>query len=142
MMKKKLWISALMFTAISFPAYSFNYEQCSAAAKDDWGYAACMKTESNRLINLIKAEYDAIGKDSRFTVWNKGKSQNSDNLRKLFNDWLSYRDNYCSLYTLSMSNYIGIDEYNRQKCIYDITNQQYNDIKSIIQNADSDVVGN
>ncbi len=140
-MNKKFWVYAAVCTMITSPAYSFDYEQCTKSAKTDNDYADCMKTESSRLMNLIKKEYEQIGKDSRFKAWDKGKLQNSNNLKKLFNDWLNYRDSYCSLYTLSMSNYMGSDDYNQQKCVYDITERQYNYIKLIIQNANSEIVG-
>lgn len=63
------------------------------------------------------------------------------NLMSQYDAWLEYRNSYCSLYTLSMSNYMNSDEYNLAKCLYDITTNHYDYISLIIDNYNSEVYG-
>lgn len=141
-MKKSFLIGGLSLLLSTTSVLAAEYEDCLKSTKTDYGEAACKQKESQRLMGLIQKEYDNISKNSFFRKWNDNQGMvKGSNLKAQYDAWLEYRNSYCSLYTLSMSNYMNSDEYNSAKCLYDITVRQYDYIKLIIQNYNSEIAG-
>lgn len=141
-MKKSFLVGGLSLLLSTTTVLAGEYENCMKSIKTDYDEAACMQKENQRLIGLIQKEYNSISQNAFFRKWNANQAMvKGSNLMSQYDAWLEYRNSYCSLYTLSMSNYMNSDEYNLAKCLYDITVRQYDYVKLIIQNSNSEVPG-
>lgn len=140
-MKKSFLIGGLSLLLSTTSVLAAEYEDCLKSTKDASEEMSCMQKEANRLIPLIVKEYKKISEDGGFKKWNNNQGMNNgSNLKTQYDAWLEYRNSYCSLYTLSMSKYAS-ENYNKAKCLYDITTNHYDYISVILDNYKSEVYG-
>lgn len=141
-MVKKLALSLILVGIVQANVANAagEYEYCmkDASLVGDTAIAECMKEESKRLNQDMYAELEAISKNQDFVNWNNGTGMFRGRLKNIYDNWAKYRDDYCSLYTLSMENYLGSKEYNMQRCVLDLTKNQVQYIKVIQKNRKSD----
>lgn len=136
-------INLVVFAVGLFSAFeahaSKKFEYCmrDASKVGDSAIAQCMADETKRIDEMIYQEYEKIANDEYFKTWNNGSGMFRGRVKSLYENWYNYRKEFCSLFTLSMKNYLGSDEYNTQRCLYDLANNHYNYIKGIILNKNS-----
>lgn len=138
----KLWfagVAGVMCLAISEAKAASKYEYCmrDASKVGDNAIAECMAEEAKRVDALIYKQYEKIAADPDFQSWNNGTGMFRGKAKDLYETWYKFRSEYCSLFTLSMKNYVGTDAYNTQRCLLDFAQQHYNYIKAITDNKDS-----
>lgn len=116
---------------------AYNYCIKDAAKVSDEAMAECMKAENSRLNKQIYSEYEKISKDSSFTNWNQGSGMFRGRLKNLYENWTNFKNEYCDLYVLSMTNYTGSPSYNRESCLMDMNLRQLIYISSVLRNYNS-----
>lgn len=144
-MNKKLFLplaaAVLTFSGAVYaaPAKPGAYEYCmkDATKVGDSAIAECMKAENSRLTLQIYQEYDALSKNPAFQNWNNGSGMFRGRLKNLYETWSKYRDEFCDLYVLSMTNYTGTSDYNRQSCLLDANKGHLMYISSMAVNYNS-----
>ncbi len=138
-MKKFLPLFSLFaFFSIAAPAKAesdaYKYCMLDAAKVGDNAIAECMKAENGLMVQNIYKEYDKLSKNANFQKWNNGSGMFRGRLKNLYENWTKYKDEYCDLYVLSMTNYTGTEEYNRQACLLELNKLHLLYISSIIKN--------
>ncbi len=140
-MKKTFIIlaAAVVLYAGTVRAESAAYQYCmkDASKIGDSAIAECMKAENGRLNQQIYKEYEQISLSPDFIKWNNGSGMFRGRLKSLYENWSKYRDEYCDLYVLSMSNYTGSTEYNKQSCLLDANKTQLLQMSSVPRNYNS-----
>lgn len=117
----------------------FDFEKCrkraSVVGEDE--IAKCMSQETSRLDQLIDIVYDNILNDPEFSGWNNGGTKFRGKLDDLHNTWVTYREDYCSLYAYSLDGYLGSNLYNTERCRLDLSRKHYDYMNVLIQNKHS-----
>lgn len=113
------------------------YEKCFQEAKDDNEVALCMKAETTRLLTEIQKIYLNISKNPQTASWNQGTGLAKGNLKNLYDYWLAYRNRYCSLFVLASENGFGSPDYNKERCLLNLTLDHYELMHQVIINANS-----
>ena len=136
-----LALSALLpvsASAQSFANTTSSYDQClEAAAGDNIKMTTCTVNESARILKILEEKYDQMANSAEFKNWNQGAGMFSGNFKQLYNNWLQYRDKYCSLYGYSMSPDAepgNIAQLTGAECILELTKRQNKDMDVILQN--------
>lgn len=138
----KKFIIALLFSFISFQAYAGEeYNQCRTQAGTDEELALCMKAETSRLMKDIQQFYINLVQNPDVKAWNKGNGLISGNLKDMYNSWLAYRNRYCSLYVAASKNVYGDDNYHRESCLIEMTDDHYKLMLAVISNSVHDMDG-
>jgi hypothetical protein len=105
--------------------------------KDDNQLALCMKAETRRLLKLIQEIYVNVSKNEVTAPWNNGNGLISGNLKDMYDHWMAYRKRYCSLFVVASKETIGSSEYDKERCLLQLTNDHYELMHSVIINANS-----
>lgn len=131
-------MGAFMMSASGVMAAN-KYEYCmrDASKVGDNAIAECMAEEVKRIDALIYKQYEKIATDPAFQSWHNGSGMFRGRAKDLYETWYKFRSEYCSLFTLSMKDYVGTDSYNTQRCLLDFAKQHYNYIKAITENKNS-----
>ncbi len=140
MFKKFLAAAALSFI-FSSQAVATPYGDCmeKATKVSEDAVVVCMNDETKNLMQQTKTEYEDILKNEDFAKWNNGNGMQKGNLRNMYDSFIGYREKYCSLFALSMVNYLGTEKYNNAKCVMDMTREHLIQIRRFIQNANSTI---
>ncbi len=104
----------------------------------DYEYAVCMKKESARLLTEIQKLYTEIANDTHYSKWNNGKGMFKGRVRDTYNAWLVYRNNYCDLLAEAAKNSGGSEDYNREQCRMELSQQQLKEIQNVISAQKND----
>ncbi|MDD4557133.1 MAG: hypothetical protein PHE89_07430 [Alphaproteobacteria bacterium] len=134
MFKSKFFIftlSALAFFSISKNVLAFDYEECMVKARivGQSEMAKCKHSQMLIETEELKKAYNEIAKDSRFN-----DIITAQNLKRMYNAWLIYRDSYCNAYadTVEKSNKLEqqanpgvtsdyLPEYYLEHCLQEFT---------------------
>lgn len=135
----KVKVLALFFSVLgAFSAMaSEEYDACYEKARDDTQVGLCMKAETARLLKQIQEVYVHVSQNEQTKGWNKGQGLQSGNLKDMYDSWLAYRNRYCSLFTVASANTFGSTQYNKERCLLNITNDHYEMMKTVIINANT-----
>lgn len=114
-----------------------EYDACYNKAQDDDQVALCMKAETLRLMKTLQEVYINVSKNEQTASWNQGNGLISGNLKEMYDSWLNYRNKYCSLFTLASEHMFGSENFDRERCLLNITNDHLELMKTIIINASS-----
>lgn len=147
MLKKIFLISSfILFQANAVNAQTFNslkpqsstdkFDACMTAAGKigDDELAKCLNDRVKELMLEIKEVYEYTVAKEVFKKWNNGSEMRSGNMRDMFDSWIAYRDKYCSVYTVSMEEYMGTNNYNLADCLHDMTEDHLMRIKKLVSN--------
>ena len=132
-----MFMACLLTSAQIHAASKYEYCMRDATKVGDNAIAECMQEETKRIDALIYKEYEAITADPYFKEWHNGSGMFRGRVKTLYETWYKYREEFCSLFTLSMKNYLGTEKYNTQRCLLDFAQNHYNYIKGIILNKNS-----
>lgn len=128
-----------MFFAL--PAMADEYDDCmkdvSKNKGGDFEIAVCMKQQAAKLLKDVQTEYTTIANMKFFQKWNNGNGMFKGNIRDTYNAWLVYRNKYCDLYALATTERSGTEDYNREKCKMDMTEDQLAYVRTIIRNKNA-----
>ena len=144
-MLKKISLSLLCSVLLSananaqvFGNASMSYDTClDKADGSDLKMASCTIIEANKILKSVEEKYETLANNKAFANWNSGSGMYSGNFKKLYNEWLQYRDSYCSLdgYSLSPSPDQGsIAELSGAECVLELTKRQNKDMDVVIKN--------
>jgi len=136
-MLKKMLLAAVF---ISLPLTAFatpEYDACYEKAKDDDEVALCMKAETARLMKDIQEVYLNVSKNKQTADWNNGNGLLSGNLKNMYNNWIAYRDKYCSLFTKASEYTFGSESFDRERCLLNLTLDHLELMQNVILNANS-----
>lgn len=135
---KKFWLLIVLcaFAVETKALDTAEYDSCYNKAKDDYEVALCMKAQTIRVNNGIKEIYQNIAKHPDIQKWQKGTAL-TGNLKEMYNSWLDFRNRYCSLYTHASNNAFGGEEFHRERCLLTLTQDHYDQIHTVIINANS-----
>lgn len=112
-----------------------DFEKCTSGGKSE---TECYRSEAQRFVRQIQDIYAKYAKDSFFNGFKVDKTQsNEEKFRKLMNMWKMYAQNYCNLvnYTSEKAAY---EDEDRNKCLYDLSLRQLNEIEAIESIRESD----
>lgn len=138
----KLWFAGvagavLLMAAETKAATKYEYCMRDATKVGDNAIAECMADEVKRIDGLIYKQYEKIAADPDFQSWHNGTGMFRGRVKDLYETWYKFRSEYCSLFTLSMKNYVGTDAYNTQRCLLDFAKQHYNYMLAITDNKNA-----
>ena len=132
---KKLFL-VLFAMLFSFEAEAGKeFDACEARATDENQLALCMKAETARLLKETQEIYLNLSKNEYGAAWNKGNGLASGNLKDMYNSWLAYRNRYCSLFVAVSEGGIGSETFNKERCLLNLTNDNYELMKTAIVTA-------
>ncbi|HCU58885.1 MAG TPA: hypothetical protein DIC64_02775 [Alphaproteobacteria bacterium] len=114
-----------------------EYDECYGQAQNDDQVALCMKAENARLLKSIQEIYLNISKHPQTSAWNNGNALLTGNLKDMYDHWMAYRNRYCSLFTKASENMFGSENFDRERCLLNLTSDHYKLIHQIIINANS-----
>ncbi|MBR2299039.1 MAG: DUF1311 domain-containing protein [Alphaproteobacteria bacterium] len=136
-MSKKL---ILALTLCLLPQIVFatpEYDACYKKAQTDDEVALCMKAESARLLKNIQDIYLNVANHPRTSVWNNGNALISGNLKDMYDYWMAYRNRYCSLFTKASEDMFGSENFDKERCLLNLTTDHYELMQKILINANS-----
>lgn len=136
MFKKLLLL--VVFGLIASPVFATpEYDLCYDNAQNDAEVSLCMKAETARLMKSIQETYSAILKNEQTASWNNGNGLISGNLKDMYDNWVAYRNRYCSLFVLASEHTFGGPDYDKERCLLNLTNDHYELMRSVLINANS-----
>ena len=136
MLKKGMFV--LMFCLLPQMVFAGKeYDDCRYKVKSDDELALCMKAETKRLLKEIQEIYVNVSKNEVTAPWNKGNGLISGNLRDMYDHWIAYRNRYCSLFVTASKETFGSSEYDKERCLLQLTNDHYELMHSVIINANT-----
>lgn len=115
----------------------FNDCMDKAGKIGDSAIAVCYNTETEKVLLQIKDIYEAATKNKAIASWSGGAGMQSGNLRNLFENWLNYRNRFCSFYTVGNSEYLGSGEYNNAKCLWEVSQNHLIEMTNVVRNSNS-----
>lgn len=144
-MLKKLSLALFCSCLLSFAANaqtmsddgdSSTYKDCiDKSGGGDQKLTTCTLTEAARILKLVEKKYESMANDTYFQDWNKGAGFYNGNMKKLYGQWVDYRDQYCSLYGFSFTKGEGsLGELSGSECVLELTKRQNKDLNVIMQN--------
>ena len=136
MFKKFLMLTVFGFIASPVLATP-EYESCYDAAQNDNQVALCMKAETARVLKNIQEAYSAVLKNEQTASWNNGNSLTSGNLKDMYDHWVAYRNRYCSLFVQASEHTFGSADYDKERCLLNLTNDHYELMRSVLINANT-----
>ena len=132
---KKLY-PALAVGCISLSANNLmaaEYDDCLAKAMNDSEIAMCNNSETARIMRRIQSRYKALSSNKYFTSWNDKTLSAAQNFQSLFNQWVEYRDRYCSLLGYTFDQGKGtVGMVQTSQCLLDVTNRFASDVEAVI----------
>ncbi len=115
-----------------------SYERCLDLAQgDNIKMTSCTISEANRILKIVEEKYNQLANNPELNNWNNGTGMFNGNFKNLYNEWLAYRDRYCSLYGTSMSPDAAqgnIADLNGAECVLELTKRQNKDMEVIAKN--------
>ncbi len=129
---------AFLFCMMTTSAFATaEYDACYQAAKNDDEVALCMKAETARLLKSIQDMYFQISEHEQTRDWNNGNGLISGNLKDMYNHFIAYRNRYCSLFEKASENTFGSAEFDKERCLLNLTSDHYELMDKILLNANS-----
>lgn len=149
-MLKKLSLS-IMFSATIFcsnfavaaePAAG-EYNKCLRETQEqtDDAYVPCVSAEVKRLEKAINKQFELFLKDPRFVKWNNGNGLFRGNIKDMNDRWIAFRNNYCAFYNMAMYRYTVSKNYNREKCMMDLSQDYLDRLRAVYHDYDAADVG-
>ena len=114
-----------------------EYDACYLKARDDNEVALCMKAESARILKSIQDIYLELSRHSQTSEWNNGNGLIKGNLKDMYDNWLGYRNRYCSLFTTASENTFGSQSFDKERCLLNLTQDHYELMNQVLINANS-----
>lgn len=134
----KKWMLVLAICLLPQMAFAGKeYDECYEKVKDDGDLALCMKAETARLLKVIQEIYVNVSKHEVTAPWNKGNGLISGNLKDMYDHWIAYRNRYCSLFVVASKETFGSSDYDKERCLLQLTNDHYKLMLEVITNANS-----
>lgn len=145
-MLKKISLALLcsgLLTAANVYAQSLgdstmSYDAClDKADGSDLEMTNCTLIEANRILKSVQEKYDTLANNKDFAAWNSGAGMYNGNFKKLYEQWLQYRESYCSLYGYSISpfpNQGTLGRLSAAECVLELTKRQNKDMDVVIKN--------
>lgn len=110
-----------------------EYDDCLSRAINDSEIAMCNNSETARVMRRIQSRYKALSSNRYFTSWNDKTLSAAQNFQSLFNQWLEYRDRYCSLLGYTFDQGKGtVGMVQTSQCLLDVTNRFASDVEAVI----------
>lgn len=112
-----------------------NYDECINNANGDLALKDCVLNETSRIMAIVEGKYEQLANSEYFKGWNAGAGMFNGNFKQLLDEWNSYRDDYCSLYSYSTFQGEGtLGQLNAAECVLELTKRQNKDITVILNN--------
>ena len=117
-----------------------SYERCLDLAQgNNFKMTDCTLLEANRILKIVEEKYEQLSNNPELKNWNNGTGMFNGNFKNLYNEWVAYRDRYCSLYGTSMSPDTAqgnIADLNGAECLLELTKRQNKDMDVIAKNLE------
>lgn len=112
------------------------YNKCiENSGGGDQALTTCTLAEAERILKSVQQKYNSLASNAYFKGWTKENSTVAANFKSLYNDWLSYRNQYCSLYGFSFTQGEGsLGELSGAECVLEMTKRENKDMDAVIQN--------
>lgn len=119
-----LTVAALMFP---FTAHAFDYQQCmnKANAYGPEEMAKCKRSQMLEDLRGLQSIYDTLAKDTDLKVMNRNE------IKKMYDNWISYRDAYCTLYAAANTDYYP-EAYSKEHCLQEHTKNAYLYMRALV----------
>lgn len=112
------------------------YNKCIEASNGgDQALTTCTLTEAERILKIVQKKYNSLASDPYFKDWNSDIAAIGVNFKSLYDNWLAYRNQYCSLYGFSLTQGEGsLGELSGAECVLEMTKRENKDMDAVIQN--------
>lgn len=144
---KKISLSLSVATLLAFQAQAQNLSQASTydscidqSEGNSIKIKDCVTEETQRIMAMIEQKYQQLASNKDFDYWNQGTLMYSGNFRNLLDEWVAYRDRYCSLYGYSTSPGTEegiVSQLSSVECVLELTKRQNKDMDVILKNYNS-----
>lgn len=145
---KRLSLSVVLVSIFAIQVNAQNLSQTSAydscidqSEGNSIKIKACVTQETQRIMNMVEQKYEQLASNKDFDAWNQGTFMYSGNFKNLLDEWLAYRDRYCSLYGYSSSpntNEGIVEQLSAVECVLELTKRQNKDMDVILKNYNSE----
>ncbi len=145
---KRLSLSLVLVSIFAIQVNAQNLSQTSAydscidqSEGNSIKIKACITQETQRIMNMVEQKYEQLASNKDFDAWNQGTFMYSGNFKNLLDEWLAYRDRYCSLYGYSSSpntNEGIVEQLSAVECVLELTKRQNKDMDVILKNYNSE----
>lgn len=117
-----------------------EYVKCrqGAVTMSDDEAAICIAAEVKRQEKLIEQVYGWFLQKKQFQDWNNGSNIFSGNVKTMNQQWVAWRNRYCSLYAAAMQEFSESQAYNYQTCLLEQTWAYYKNLINLYRNHDAD----
>ena len=117
-----------------------EYIKCrqGAVTMSDDEAAICVAAEVKRQEKLIEQVYGWFLQKKQFQDWNNGSNIFSGNVKTMNQQWVAWRNRYCSLYANAMKEFSESQAYNYQTCLLEQTWAYYKNLVNLYRNHDAD----
>ena len=136
-MFRKILFAALLVSLPKFALADKEYDDCYLKAADDNQVALCMKAETARLLKNLQNVYEELSKHPQTSEWNNGNGLIKGNLKDMFDNWLGYRNRFCSLFVQASENTFGSQSFDKERCLLELTKNHYDLMDQVLINANS-----
>lgn len=130
MIKKILLLGFLGTFLFSFEASAqeFNYNECMKRARNigDAEMIRCNQTQTLIDLGIMQDMFDKMANDKDFKVLS------NEELKRTYNAFVTYRNNYCKMYAFAQKGQFDDDEeFAHAKCMQELTRNTYLYINSV-----------
>ncbi len=133
---KKLGYFAAIFLLVGVTSVrAQSYDECINNASGDLALKECVLNEAERIMTIIDGKYERLASSDYFKKWNAGSGMFNGNFKKLLDEWKAYRNDYCSLYSYSLTQGDGtLGQLNAAECVLELTKRQNKNMDVILNN--------
>lgn len=141
-------LSLALLSMLAIQVHAQNLSQASAydscieqSEGNSIKIKACITQETQRIMEMVEQKYEQLASNKDFDAWNQGTFMYSGNFKNLLDEWLAYRDRYCSLYGYSASpstNEGIVEQLSAVECVLELTKRQNKDMDVILKNYNSE----
>ena len=138
-MIKKVFLAILLLGTADASANKSDdtFQRCMANTLEMSEQTRCIQNRTKDFMQELKVAYEKLAATQRFSGWNKSLDMKSGNLRAMYEDWLKFRERYCSYYTLIMTEEMHSSEYNNAQCMLDLTRTHAMDMQNLLTMSNS-----
>lgn len=124
-----------------YMAKDSEYIKCrqNAVTLSDDEAAICIAAEVKRQEKLIENVYNQFLSKKQFQNWNNGSGMFGGNMKDMSQQWIGWRNRYCSLYTVAMKEYSPSKAFNYQTCLMEQTWSYYQRLLNLFRNYNADL---
>ncbi len=95
------------------------YHECinSLINESEFATIGCLNKEIKRQDDGMQSYFKELLKQEQYQKWNKSTTPNSGNMKDMVDQYIAFRDRFCSMYAIGMTNLFTNTERGRKECL-------------------------